>query len=318
MPSSLELRLLLHVLVLITVTGVGASALLGEPPPPAVLTPVGQEALEAMLRFYAYDPKIPLEARVVERKLIGDGVREKFVFRGARGFLVPGYLETPSTGGPTFPVVLLLHGWSGGKDRWWRPGGYLSGRNASQALVGAGYAVVALDAPTHGDRIAENGYALVNDLDVDGKRPHRNYFSMEEIFSQADVDYRRALDYLATRRDLDTGRVGVLGYSMGGNQTFLLTAADPRVRVAVSCVVPSMVGQDNSAVAPKDYARGIGDRPFLMLMGKEDSMCTMPHAQQLLTLIPSSKKKLVFYDSGHKLPVSYVDDAVGWFKSHLR
>ena len=33
-----------------------------------------------------------------------------------------------------------------------------------KALLHADYAVLGLDAPTHGDTIAENGYALVNDL----------------------------------------------------------------------------------------------------------------------------------------------------------
>ena len=314
MRSSLFLRRLL----LVVLVNVGACTVFADAPHPTVLTPVGREALDAMLRFYAYDPEIPLEHRVVEKTDTDDGVREKFVFRGARGFLVPGYLEAPRTGGPKYPVVLLLHGWSGGKDRWWRDGGYISGGNARKALVGAGCAVLALDAPTHGDRIAENDYALVNDLQIDGKRPHRNYFTMAEIFSQAVVDYRRALDYLATRSDIDIDRVGVLGYSMGGNQAFLLTAAEPRIRVAVSCVVPSMVGEDKSAVAPKDYAQGVGDRPFLMLMGKEDSMCQVPHAEQLFALIPSSRKKLIFYDAGHKLPPNYVHDAVNWLESHLR
>ena len=115
---------------------------------------IDEEAYRFAVQFYDYDPTIPLEARVVERKETDTGDREKVIFRGTRGALVPGYLELPKKGDSPFPCVLLLHGWSGSKEHWWRDGGYISGGDVRKALLDAGYAVLALDAPTHGDRIA--------------------------------------------------------------------------------------------------------------------------------------------------------------------
>ncbi len=284
---------------------------------PPALQAIGQEAYDAIVRFYDYDKTIPLLARVVERKDSDNWIREKFVLRGVRGFLVPGYLERPKDCDGPAPIVLLLHGWSGSKDSWWQDGGYISGGNMRRALLNAGYAVLAIDAPTHGDRIAENDYALVNDLSKDGQPSHRNYFTVSEIVSQGTRDYRRALDLIESRDDLDSSRIGMIGYSMGGWQSFLLTAVDPRIRVSVACVVPSLAGESTS-IAPKDYARGIGDRPFLMLMGHSDPMCHPQHAKQLLDLIPGDRKKLVMFESGHKLPSDYVSDALAWLEHYLK
>jgi pimeloyl-ACP methyl ester carboxylesterase len=46
----------------------------------------------------------------------------------------------------------------------------------------------------------------------------------------------RAIDFLATQPDLDMGRIGCMGNSMGGTVSFYAARVDPRIRlVVVSC-----------------------------------------------------------------------------------
>ena len=46
-------------------------------------------------------------------------------------------------------------------------------------------------------------------------------------------DVMRLLDYLATRDDVDAQRIALIGFSKGGMETYLTTAVDSRVAVAV-------------------------------------------------------------------------------------
>ena len=103
---------------------------------------------------------------------------------------------------------------------------------------------------------------------------------------------------------------------MGGFHAFALTAVEPRIKLAVSCVVPVSWSHD-VVLAPANYARGVGDRPFCMLMGREDGMCDETQARELYGLIEGRNTNLLFYDAEHKLPVAYVLDAAGFIGARL-
>jgi dienelactone hydrolase len=283
-----------------------------------VIETLGEEASRAAAQAYEYDPSIPLEGRIVEKVEKDDLPREKVIFRGAQGFLVPGYLQSPPGNVARHPCVLLLHGWSGSKENWWQDGNYISGGNVRRALLAAGFAVLALDAQCHGDRISQNDFAPVNHY-VDEKptgQPRKGYFTLSEIYVQTTRDYRRAIDYLESRPEIDKSRIGVLGYSMGGTQTFLLTGVEPRIKAAVAIAAPAEKSKW-SLVAPQNFVRGIGQRPFLTIIGRADELCPVEHAQALQLLIDSKTKEQVLFDAGHKLPVDYVPHAVGWMTRHL-
>jgi dienelactone hydrolase len=49
-------------------------------------------------------------------------------------------------------------------------------------------------------------------------------------------DTMRLVDYLETRRDVDPARIGLMGISKGGTETYLTAAVDPRIAVAVPVI----------------------------------------------------------------------------------
>ncbi|MCP4724066.1 MAG: hypothetical protein GY863_03470, partial [bacterium] len=101
-------------------------------------------------------------------------------------------------------------------------------------------------------------------------------------------------DYLSTRSDIDIERIGVFGHSMGGIMTFLLTAMDDRIKVAVPCVGPPTY--------LVHYAARFNDQPTLMLMGRSDPTYTVESAEHLFNVLNTKTKDIVWFESGHSLP----------------
>jgi dienelactone hydrolase len=270
---------------------------------PKDIKSIGPETFEFLRQFSEYDSALTLDARVSEKRSFPGYTREKVVFRSVADNWVPGYLAIPDTDSGPYPCVLTMHGMGGSKG---------VDDPMAQALLKSGYAVYSLDAQYHGERGVKNGYKPPGML-----LRSQQWNRYRGMYIQTTIDHRRAIDYLATREEIDTDRIGAFGYSMGGRNVFYVTAMDARVKAAVACVTPTARVQP-SAIIPYNYAQGIDDRPFLMLMGKTDPFYTVNEAQQVFDLVDSGTKELVFYDSGHMLPPESTTKAHEWFETHLK
>ena len=82
-------------------------------------------------------------------------------------------------------------------------------------------------------------------------------------------DVKAALDYLNTRREIDTGRLGLVGYSFGGAVTFPVAQEDMRVK-RLALVSPALNASDWEEL--KSYSR-----PKLVLLGGADTV--VPYAR---------------------------------------
>jgi len=170
----------------------------------------------------ALQPRRPPAAEIFEARLhpeLGYSV-EKVCLESLPGHLVTGNLYRPlGLTGPR-PAVLNPHG------HW--PGGRLHhdalGSTAMRciALARMGYVALCHDMVGYGDS-AGLPHAW------DGPRPW--LWGAGALGLQL-WNAIRALDLLCGLPDVDGGRIGCTGESGGGTQTFLLTAVDPRVRVA--------------------------------------------------------------------------------------
>lgn len=118
-----------------------------------------------------------------------------------------------------YPVVMFLHPTGGDRNYhivW------------ESRYVSKGYMTVSVDCRYHGRRQdSQLPYqrALVKAYSEEGCR--EKPFLLDNVWDQ-----QRILDVLETRDDVDMGRIGVTGMSLGGMHSWLLAACDERIACA--------------------------------------------------------------------------------------
>ncbi|WP_170309883.1 alpha/beta hydrolase [Seonamhaeicola maritimus] len=270
---------------------------------------VSDEIYRSIVQFYDYDSDIPLDAGIVGSQKLPYGTREKIIFTGVNYSRVPSYLVIPKNGASSHPVVLIVDGIFGSKERWFDDMSWPKGGQVTKALLSNGFAVMILDAVYHGERSAENDY----------EGPSLKYpIAARNMIMQTTCEYRRAIDYLSTRKEIDSTRIGMLGLSMGGLITFQMTSVDSRIKTAIAGVTPQLRNPKYQPIESATFASRVQCNSFLMFMGNKDSWYTMKEAYQLFELIPIQKKEFVEYDTGHKPPVEYIEKVTDWFVKNLK
>lgn len=274
------------------------------------ISPIGQEGFAVMRQFFEYDKPVPLKANIGERIDKPGYVREKISFIGPDDTSVPGYFAIPKHKNAPYPCVLLIHGLTGSKEGWWEENSAMG--QLTMQLLEAGFSVLSLDAKYHGERSLPE--ELKNPLDILEKGW---FIHSRDMMVQSVIEYRRGMDYLATRPEIDTSRIGVVGYSMGGIITFILSAVDPRIQTSVACVSP-IINVPYLPTAIYNYAPHINNA-FLMLMGNNDERnYTRETAGKVYELINSNQKDMVFFESGHMLPAEWTTQAAKWTEKYLK
>ena len=133
-------------------------------------------------------------------------------------------------------------------------------------------------------------------------------------------DFRRAVDYVASRPDLDSTRIGFMGYSWGGRLGPLLVALEPRVKTAVLYVAGLKLQRSLPEVDPFNYAPRVRV-PVLMANGRYDFFFPIETSQiPLYRLLgtPPDRKRHVVYDGSHFVPrAMLVPEVVDWLDRWL-
>jgi dienelactone hydrolase len=166
---------------------------------------------------------VALESRI--DRLADTNSFEQFHFSYAADAVqrVPGILIKPR-GDIRRPVVIAMHGTGGNKEQ---------NRPLMMRLAAKGFGAIAIDGRYHGERTrkgsgdAEYNEAILRAFNTTNEHP---------FFYDTAWDIMRLIDYLETRGDVDAKRIGLIGFSKGGIETYLATAADPRIAVAVPCI----------------------------------------------------------------------------------
>lgn len=186
-------------------------------------------------------PRPPVSAfQVVNREDRGAFTLETVQFDNGAGEIVTGLLFVPkkASAQSKAPAILYCH---------WHGGQYDIGKNellgtnavpvaAGPALAEAGYVVLGIDAPCFGGR---NGQGPDGPQQKGGagemSAAKYHLWAGRTLWGMMLRDDLTALDYLCARPEVDAGRVGVTGISMGSTRSWWLMALDDRPRAAV-CV----------------------------------------------------------------------------------
>lgn len=198
----------------------------GNYPPPAEVKAAFLKQLDR--------PRVPLDPRTRQTERDADGRITEYISiaseKNADGSVerVPLLLVRPESAPARLPAVIVLHGTGGNKE---------SQRAFLVDLARHGIIGVAVDARYHGERSggasgAEAYFAAITRAwKTPAGQPQEHPFYYDTCW-----DLWRTLDYLETRADVDGDRLGMIGFSMGGIQTWLAAAVDERVKVAVPAI----------------------------------------------------------------------------------
>ena len=190
------------------------------------------EAKKAFLKLLDR-PKVPADVKQLDEPAVADGmITEHFSIASEKkpdGSIerVPVLIVRPAKKGK-YPAMIVLHGTGGSKQsvRSWLVD--LAKRN----IVG-----VAIDARYHGERSggAKGSAAYVAAI-TRAWRAKKGEPQEHPFFYDTCWDLWRLLDYLQTRPDIDPNRIGMMGISMGGIETWLAASVDDRVKVAIPLI----------------------------------------------------------------------------------
>jgi fermentation-respiration switch protein FrsA (DUF1100 family) len=206
------------------------------------------------------------------------------------------------TGPGLAPAVLLLHGFSSSKERM--------AQSVGRALLALGIASLALDLPFHGER------------DGDVSSLSRNPLALVGAWRNANTESRDAITVLAAQPAVDAGRLGVVGYSLGGFLALMTAAEDERLQVVALAAAGDLPDHTPYAslvrglVNPLRAAERLSGRPLLLVNGRRDTTTRPAQAQRLFDAA-REPKTMHWYDGGHWPPATAIDATARWVAEAL-
>jgi cephalosporin-C deacetylase-like acetyl esterase len=241
---------------------------------------------------------------------------------------IRGWFEVPKSAGP-HPVLL-------------RVPGYTQGMKPTQSIPDM--AVLSLNIRGHGNSTDDEpayqwwgpGDYLLRGLDDPQKFFYRG----------AIMDCLRAVDFVASRPDVDTKRIAITGGSQGGMLSFTTAALDKRIALIapdIPFVVDSMKGFEMTAwpgmvvrhwlgrdpkntweragatfsyIDPKNLAGWI-ECPVLMGVGLQDTAASAPCAFAAYNQLRGPKEYRVYPEAGHSTPPEHEVVKMRWIREQF-
>ena len=235
---------------------------------------------------FSYDTKAPLDP--IERSLGAHAglLWTHVTFRGGSNRKVPGVYVIAEEHANRTPGLLVQHG--AGTSKYAR---FVTA--CMDVLCHAGFACLALDAIGHGER--EDAIKPEDELGWRKLRGSPNYVTANI------VDFRRGLDYLASRPEIDSARLAYIGSSMGAMQGAILCGVDQRPQAVILRCGGAHTGAlvRDEALDHLKYVSRIAPRPLLMLNNTEDEVFGRDAVLRLYEAA-GQPKELRWFPGGHR------------------
>ena len=184
-----------------------------------------------------FPEKTPLNPIITGKIKRDSYVIEKIIFESQPGFYVTTALYLPNGIKEKRPVVIYVCGHS---DVGFRSDVY---QNVCQNLVRKGFIVFAVDPFGQGERWQYYDQTT-GQSKIGGATKEHSYCGAQCFITGSSAarymiwDGIRAVDYLFTRKEVDTNRIGITGRSGGGTQSSYIAAFDDRIlAVAPECYI---------------------------------------------------------------------------------
>ena len=283
---------------------------LAEAPDFYELKPVPDSVFQIYKEQFSYD-KTDLKSKVEWRNENSrDWVEEKITFNAAyNNERMMAYLFLPKSSPPPYQTVIYFPGvgsisqkTSENLDRYWEYDSRLS------AIVKNGRAALY---PVYKGTF-ERG-------DEDLSSADRSSHLFTEWLVKIVKDFKRCVDYLETRPDIDSHKLAYFGFSWGGKMGSIIPAVESRLKASV-LHVGGLMGVGRPEVNDFNYVMRV-KIPTLMLNGKYDLVFPLgTSAKPLFDLLgtPGDQKKMIVYDTDHSIPRNeYIKETLNWLDKYL-
>jgi len=271
----------------------------------------------------------------------GNFVIEKIIYESLPEFYVTSALYLPKGITQPTPAVVFVHGHSdSGKS-------YPVYQAVCVDLANNGFVVFAIDPPGQGERFQYFDPEKKERI-IGGCTTEHTHAGLQFVIRGASVgrhfiwDVMRGLDYLETRPEVDSQRIGLTGNSGGGTQSCLLMMSEPRFAAAVPCTFvmtlesymktgqpqdSEQIVQGGIAYGPDhdDYLTAMAPKPVLVGAAAYDyfpiegAMEAVKRAKQIYALYDSEDKvDITVAPTRHSYSPYLRQACVNWYKKHFR
>ncbi len=223
--------------------------------------------------------KTPLNAHVTGKLKRDNFTVEKIVFESQPGLYVTSCLFIPKKRQKPAPAIIYC---SGHSDLAFRNETY---QRVIINLVEKGFIVLGLDPIGQGERM-QYPDPVTGKSKIGGPTTEHSYAGAQTLLTGVSLsDYFiwngvRAIDYLETRKEVDTKRIGITGRSGGGTQSAMIAAYDDRIYAAApECYITNFtrllqsIGPQDAEQNPYNaIAKGIDHPDFIHIRAPKPTL----------------------------------------------